>query len=144
MKQTLVMAIAVLAVACGGGQAIVSTGEGTVFDISPAIIEARTDTLIDVGKISEGEIVQYNASIRNAGSEPLVIVEVVTSCGCTSVEYEKQPIAPGASAEFSLRFDSSGMRGMQHKLIEINTNASPRGYRIALQAEVTYNEISNY
>ncbi len=112
-------------------------GGTAVFDISPEILASRTDTLVDVGIVRSGEIVLYNASLRNAGEEPLVIKRVDTSCGCTSVEYEKQPIVPGGEGNFSLRFDSRGMYGMQLKLIEIRTSAGTRPYQILLRAEVT-------
>ncbi len=144
MKRALVIAFAVFAVSCVGRRATVTFGgEGTVFDISPEILKMRVDTLIDVGRIGEGEVVKYSAAIRNAGSEPLVITSVNTSCGCTSVEYEKRPIAPGEAGGFSLLFDSRGMWGLQHKLIEINTNFERQPYRVVVQAEVENNEFSN-
>ena len=125
--------------ACGERQEIKKTG-GAVFDISPEIIAARVDTLIDIGIVRSGEILLYNASLRNTGEEPLVIKNVNTSCGCTSVEYEKQPIAPGQEGNLSLRFDSKGMAGMQIKLIEISTSAGTYPYQVLLRIEVTGNE----
>lgn len=144
MKRALVIAFAVLAVSCGGRRATVAFGgEGTVFDISPEILSTHIDTLIDVGTIGEGEVVKYSASFRNTGSEPLVVKSVNTSCGCTSVDYEKKPIAAGEAGHFSFRFDSRGMLGLQHKLIEVYTNFSTRPYRVVVQAEVDIREFSN-
>ncbi len=96
--------------------------------------------LIDIGIVRSGEILLYNASLRNTGEEPMVIKNVNTSCGCTSVEYEKQPIAPGQEGNLSLRFDSKGMAGMQIKLIEISTSAGTYPYQVLLRIEVTGNE----
>jgi hypothetical protein len=127
-----------VAVACGSPQATKTAG-GTVFDISPEILASRADTLVDIGTLNEGEVIQYDARLRNVGSEPLVIKDISTSCGCTSVEYEKQPIASGEESGFSFRFDSRGMYGVQMKLIEIETNASTRPYKIVVQAEVSEN-----
>ncbi|MDR2890438.1 MAG: DUF1573 domain-containing protein [Alistipes sp.] len=128
-------ATAFFATACDPKPATTTAG-GAVFDISPEIVESRKDTLVDIGLVREGEIVQYNAAIRNAGTDPLVITSVETSCGCTEVEYERAPIAPGATGGFSFRFDSRGMWGAQHKLIEIHTSAGRRPYRVVMQAEV--------
>ncbi len=137
-KITFILLVSLLA-SCGSQQKTKTAG-GAVFDISPEIIAARIDTLVDVGTVRAGEILLYNASIRNAGEEPLVIKNVNTSCGCTSVEYEKRPIAPGREGNFSLRFDSRGMYGMQLKLIEISTSAGMYPYQIMLRAEVTFDE----
>jgi hypothetical protein len=120
---------------CGGGQTTKTTS-GAVFDISPAILTARVDTLVDIGVAREGEIVRYDARVRNTGSEPMVIRDIKTSCGCTTSSFDKQPIAPGATAAFSLQLNTRGMWGVQHKLVEILTSASPHPLAIALQANV--------
>ncbi len=127
--------IALFAAACAGPQPTTTTG-GTVFDISGDILAAKADTLIDIGALRSGEIVRYDARVRNVGLQPLVITAIRTSCGCTSVEYEREPIAPGAEGAFSFRFDSRGMYGTQLKLIEIDTSAGDRPYKITVRAEV--------
>ncbi len=122
-------------VACGSREATKTTG-GAIFEISPEILSSRADTLVDVGTMRAGEVVKYDARLRNTGTEPLVIKDISTSCGCTQVEYDKKPIAPGDEGSFSFRFDSRGMWGMQIKLIEIRTSASPHPYKVTMQAEV--------
>jgi hypothetical protein len=122
-------------VACGGPQTTKTVG-GTVFDISSEIIASRGDTLIDIGKIRAGEVVRYDARLRNIGDEPLAITKVGTSCGCTSVEYDKEPVAPGGTANFSFSFDSRGFWGMQLKLIEIYTSAADHPYRLQVRSEI--------
>jgi hypothetical protein len=130
------VALATLA-GCGGGSKPLRATGGAVFEISPEIIAPGADTLVSLGKMRSGEVVRYDAGIRNTGSEPLVIRNVSTSCGCTTLEYEKQPIAPGAEGRISIRFDSGGMSGMQRKLVEITTSAGPRPFKVMLEAEVT-------
>ena len=138
MNRIAPILIALFLVACGGSQTTKTTG-GAVFDISPEILASRFDTIVDIGSVRSGEVVKYDARLRNTGTGPLVIKDISTSCGCTSVEYEKQPIAAGAEGAFSFRFDSRGMYGMQMKLIEIETNASPHPYKVMVRAEVTGN-----
>ena len=127
--------LGLLLVACGSRETTKTAG-GAVFDISPEIVAMRADTLVDIGTLRSGEVIKYDARLRNAGSEPLVIKNISTSCGCTSVEYGKQPIAPGAEGSFSFRFDSRGMWGVQRKLIEIHTSAGSNPYRVTVQAGV--------
>jgi hypothetical protein len=111
---------------------------GAVFDISAEILATRaSDTLVNLGPMRQGEVVLYNARLHNAGTEPMVITDIATSCGCTSVEYDKKPIPVGGEGAFSLRFDSRGMWGTQMKLVEIRTSASPHSFRLMLQADVT-------
>jgi hypothetical protein len=134
---TICLAVLLFA-ACTGREATKTAG-GAVFELSPEILASRADTLVDIGNIRSGEVVQYNARLRNTGTEPLVIKEIATSCGCTSVEYEKQPVPPGGEGHFSFRLDTRGMWGMQMKMIEIHTSASPHSYNVMVQAEVSEN-----
>jgi hypothetical protein len=140
MKYLVIILIVVLVVACGGGQkrpARTAGGNGAVFDISAQMLEAGRDTSIYIGKMREGEIVRYDGWLRNAGITPLVITSVDTSCGCTSVEYEKQPIEPNARGRLSFRFDSRGqITGRHAKSIEIHTSAGSNPYTIMVNAEV--------
>ncbi len=137
LKKIIPAIIVFFAVACGGPQATKTAGgTNAVFDISPEVLLARADTTVDIGKLHAGEIVQYDAWLRNTGTNPLVIIEVETSCGCTSAEYERKPIQPGEKGHFSFRFDSRGMWGMQMKSIEIRTSAGHQAYRLFIQAQV--------
>jgi hypothetical protein len=135
MRVGLVLALGLFLAGCGGSRPVRTSG-GVVFEISPERLASRADTLIDLGAMNSGEVIQLAARLRNAGTEPLVIKEVSTSCGCTTTEYEKQPIAPGAEGPLEVRFDSRGMWGTQLKLIEIDTSAGTRPFKIMLQAEV--------
>ncbi len=138
MNRIAPILITLLLAACVGPQATKTTG-GAVFDISPEILASRADTLVDIGTLRSGEVVKYDARLRNTGSEPLVIKRITTSCGCTSTEYEKQPIAAGGEGAFSFRFDSRGMYGMQMKLIEIETSTSEIPYKLRVRSEVAEN-----
>jgi hypothetical protein len=117
----------------------------SVFDISPEILaSSRTDTLIEMGTIREGEVVRYAAAVRNAGTEPLVIKSVATSCGCTAVDYEKRPIPPGETGRLTIKFDSRGFWGVQLKMVEIYTSASPRSYKMLIEAVVENPEYDDF
>jgi hypothetical protein len=140
MRKAVVILVALFVVSCGGSpkQIRATGGEGTVFDLSTRILENGRDTTISIGKMSAGEVIRYDAWLRNVDTIPLVITEVDTSCGCTSVEYDKQPIQPNQKAHFSFQFDSRGqMSGRQVKYIDIHTSASKNRYTIIISAEVS-------
>ena len=61
----------------------------------------------DFGTIQEGETVQTTFTFTNTGQSDLIIVDARGSCGCTVPNYPKNtPIAPGASGDIVVSFDS--------------------------------------
>ena len=59
---------------------------------------------------------------RNAGKVPVTIVNVQTSCGCTTVTTAKKIYAPGERGEVEVNFLFGGRRGPQHKTIVVQTD----------------------
>jgi hypothetical protein len=62
----------------------------------------------------------------NAGTEPVTIDSVRTSCGCTTATLTKKEYLPGESGEIEARFDVGGRVGHQEKAILVTTNDSPQ------------------
>lgn len=62
------------------------------------------NTLIDMGKFDWQQEQKTHFTLENTGSSPLVIINMITSCGCTSVEYTKEPVRPGNSVELKVRY----------------------------------------
>ena len=61
----------------------------------------------DFGKIPQGKPVFYSFEIVNIGSEPLTLQNVQATCGCTTPEWSKEPIAPGASAIIKVGYNAA-------------------------------------
>lgn len=77
----------------------------------------------DFGDIKEGDVVEHVFKFENTGTEPLIISNAKVSCGCTVPNYPKgEPIAPGATAELTVKFNSRGKMGQQNKIIRIVSN----------------------
>lgn len=53
------------------------------------------DILLDKGPVS------CTFTIKNTSEKPIVIYNVTTTCGCTNVEWTKEPIRPGQSGKIS-------------------------------------------
>jgi hypothetical protein len=66
----------------------------------PAVLTAvnADKTVHDYGTIRKGSVNPAVFLIVNTGNYPLVINRVSTSCGCTNVEWDKQPVEPGQTA----------------------------------------------
>ncbi|MBQ0157508.1 MAG: DUF1573 domain-containing protein [Bacteroidales bacterium] len=60
-------------------------------------------------------------TLTNAGDAPLLIRDVRTDCGCTSVDYPQTAIAPGESANLTVSFDAQQL-GHFTKYIGVYTN----------------------
>jgi hypothetical protein len=56
----------------------------------------------DFGTLRKGSKNEGVFSIQNTGDHPFVIYRVSTSCGCTQVEWDKQPIEPGRTTELKV------------------------------------------
>ena len=55
----------------------------------------------------------------NLGPDPVSIFHVRPSCGCTSADYTKQPIAPGDTAVISYTYDPVGRPGKFDKTVKV-------------------------
>lgn len=80
----------------------------------------------DFGTIKQGETVEHVFKFTNTGQHDLVISEAHGSCGCTIPYYPHEPIAPGATAEMKVSFNSTGKQGPQQKQVFITANTDPQ------------------
>ena len=81
------------------------------------------ETKHDFGNIKQGDIVEHVFKFKNTGNAPLVIKQVDVTCGCTTPEWPKEPIAPGKSGTIKAVFNSAGKMGQQNKVITVQSNA---------------------
>lgn len=76
----------------------------------------------DFGDIKQGDKVEYTFKFKNTGTEPLIISNVQTTCGCTATNWTKEPVAPGKTGEVAASFNSAGKMGQQNKVISVYYN----------------------
>jgi hypothetical protein len=75
----------------------------------------------DFGTIPQGKPVYHFFEVTNSGKTPMVISNVQTSCGCTTPEWSKEPIAPGATAKIRVGYNAAA-EGHFEKFITIQYN----------------------
>ena len=80
-------------------------------------------TEIDMGQISWHTEAVARIEVKNTGNRPLLITDVTTDCGCTVVNFDKAPIAPGHTSVISATYDAETL-GTFAKYITVSTNAS--------------------
>lgn len=69
--------------------------------LTTAVLSMRQ---IDMGNFSWENEKEEAIEIFNTGKETLVINEIITSCGCITVDYSVEPIRPGASTILNVKY----------------------------------------
>ena len=87
-----------------------------------AAFKFETETL-DYGTIENDSDGNRVFKFKNVGTEPLIISNAKGSCGCTTPEWPKEPIAPGASAEIKVHYDTK-RTGNFTKTVTLTSNAA--------------------
>ena len=97
-----------------------------------------SETLHDFGDVKEevGKI-EHSFNFTNSGSLPLVIHNVRASCGCTSPEWSRQPIAPGAKGFVKVTFDPANRPGNFNKTITVTANTEEANTVLRITGNVT-------
>src|SRR6476619_7495790 len=67
--------------------------------LAAAEVISLKETEYDFGKIPQGKPVTHIFMLTNTGGTPLKLDNVQASCGCTTPEWSKDEIAPGASSK---------------------------------------------
>ena len=76
----------------------------------------------DFGRVMQGKPVTAQFAFTNKGEMPLVISQAKGSCGCTGVEYPKEPIMPGQSGQIKATFNAAAL-GAFNKSVTVESNA---------------------
>jgi hypothetical protein len=82
----------------------------------------------------------FDFIVTNAGTEPLVIQNVVASCGCTTPEWTKQPIPAGAKGKVTAIYDPKDRPGQFSKTLQVFTNTKPEVTVLVIKGEVIPHE----
>jgi len=112
------------------------TFSGPVIAVSDRSLRAGVSDTLRFGRLRSGETARLEAAFCNGGGEPIVILRSESSCGCTMLEYEPQPIMPGDTLSVAVRFDTSGQRGWLFKVLRVYFSGAERPLRLYVEAEV--------
>lgn len=138
--------VGLIVLSCGRNTTQKSS-EGSIEDENPiflaSTISLDTEALqyivadtLQLGRMHSGEILSQRVRIVNNSDEKLVITDHKTSCGCTTVEYERKPIEVGKYSDIVVSYDSSGEWGWQMQLLELQLAQKEYPIKIYIDAEV--------
>jgi len=102
--------------------------------------EIKFDKLThNIGTFSEKKPVQKATfTFTNIGQTPLVINQVIASCGCTVPKYDKKPIAPGQKGAIEVTYNGKGkFPGHFKKTVTVRTNGKVELTRLYIEGDMT-------
>jgi len=93
-------------------------------------------TSIDFGSFPQSEKQERKFTLTNTGNNLLVIYDVITSCGCTKVNYSKEGIRPGDKAELTVIYEAEKAEHFSKTVtIYCNADNSPLRLKVTGNAE---------
>lgn len=125
--------------AAGAAAAAAGNAAAAVADAvpsGPTTVMSFDETTFDFGTVTEGEKVSHTYAFKNTGDEPLILQNAKGSCGCTVPQWPREPIAPGASGEITVEFNSKGKAGDRNQKVTITANTNPAQSFIYLKGKV--------
>ncbi|MBC8426082.1 DUF1573 domain-containing protein [bacterium] len=92
---------------------------------------------LDFGKMEQFQAETASLVIRNEGDGTLHLGEIEVTCGCTAASPAVKTLAPGASTEVTITFNSENFQGEQIKYIKVNSNDPFHGIvDVAIRSDV--------
>ena len=138
MKKALLLALSLTVAGLGSAQAqnsaSASAAAGTAKASGPQIQIDQPKH--DFTAVVQGAVVNHTFKFKNTGTAPLIISNIGVSCGCTTPEWTKEPIAPGKTGTITAHFNSAGKIGMQNKVLTIESNSVGGPATVALVGEI--------
>jgi hypothetical protein len=97
---------------------------------------AFNEKSFDFGQVKAGDKLEHTFVFENKGKTPLVIKQVLTTCGCTAIKWSKTPIPPNEKGEITVKFDTKGKEGEHIKPITVVSNAYTPTAKLFIRTEI--------
>jgi hypothetical protein len=97
----------------------------------------------DFGIIKEADgPTSFQFVFTNIGGAPLILKNVIASCGCTTPNWSKDPVLPGAKGFINVSYNPSGRPGKFEKQITVTSNADIETQLLFIKGEVIPRQLS--
>lgn len=136
MKKKLEYLFICLLIFCFMFSSTLKAQEETESDTSNYAQMEFEESTYNFGDLYQGDKTEHIFKFKNIGAEPLIINNVLTTCGCTAPTWPKKPLLAGEEGQVKVVFDSSAKIGRQNKVITIRSNAKSGDYRLRISAMV--------
>ena len=109
---------------------------GPIITLTDAILEKGGSDTVRFGRLHSGEIAELRVWLANEASRAVAVTSCDRSCGCTTLDFDREPVTPGGARRMRLRFDSRGEHGWQLKTLDLHLAGAARPVRIFVEAEI--------
>jgi len=97
----------------------------------------------DFGSFKEDAGVQSTDFVfTNKGTVPLVLNNVQASCGCTTPEWTREPVAPGKTGKIKVSYDPRNRPGAFSKTVTVQSNAETPTIVLTISGTVRERELT--
>lgn len=79
---------------------------------------------VNTGKVPQGVPVTGEFEVKNISRENLMILDVRSTCYCTTVEWTGEPVKPGTSGVIKVTYDGQ-REGDFYRIVTVTTNFDP-------------------
>lgn len=90
----------------------------------------------DYGTIVQGENGICEFKFKNNGSEPLILSNVRSSCGCTVPSWPREAISPGEESTITVKYDTRRV-GPISKSITVTSNGSEQPIILRIKGKIS-------
>lgn len=91
----------------------------------------------DFGVIPEdGNVVTATYIFTNISDSPLIITNIGTTCGCTTVHYPKTPIQPGKQDSIQVTYNPAGRPGVFNRTFSVFFNSKQKPFILRIKGTV--------
>jgi hypothetical protein len=142
MKKVLYLAFS-LSLAFSAASAQTLTPPSTQKVVTDGPVVSFSESKFDFGTIKEGEVVKHTFNFKNTGTQPLIISEVRVTCGCTTPDWTRTPVAPGQTGFITAQFNSTGKPGQNNKVITVVSNSVTGNVPLSFITNVTPRAAAN-
>lgn len=87
-------------------------------------IQVEQGTRFDFGKIFRGAILERELTLKNTGTDTLILGKIDASCGCTGAISNAERIPAGGTGTLHITFNSKNFVGPVHKTVTVHSNAA--------------------
>ena len=109
-------------------------GAVNVFAQSTLIFDSTAHSFGNIRE--EGGRGRHSFRCRNVGNEPVAILSVVTTCGCTVAKFERKPILPDSVRTIEVTFDPANRPGNFDKEVSVVTSNGGRAQKLKISGFV--------
>lgn len=101
-------------------------------DKQPVTVVNLSKYILDFENFSWNIEKSAEITVENVGKVPLIINDVITSCGCTTVDYTKSPVRPGGSTVLRINYKADHPEFF-NKTVTVYCNAENSPLRLEIK-----------